>query len=568
MRKSKKRLSLNKSHLASHALHWALISGFLLLSVYLLQAYGPFLQASLISLPHHAPYDGVTMPIKKAPNWVILTNDERNSTYAILSQEKLLDIPAYDPMHFLVPFEQLKWGTDSDNRIRNEKITYAVPYLSSYTSDDGEATGSHPAVDIKVPEGTPVFAIANGVVSKVSMSSSGFGAHIVIRHDDFPSFNDPNTKTVYLSSYSHLSNIFITEGTVVTKGQQIALSGSTGTSTTPHLHFQIDKETAPFHPYWPFTSKEAQDAGLDFFSAVNYGLGQQNVTAYTINPLMYVQKYQYQGSLVAEVETPQIVPQSTQETVVINEEVVIPEEHPAPLEATPVATEPTPAETATPVETITPVEIVTTPVVTPVEPQQPAGEVSLFKDVALTDPDYKAFKYLYNKMVLKGYEDSTLQPNRPMLRAEAVKMILAGIGYDIAEDDQAKSLFSDLTNGGWYIPYISAAYKEGFVKGRPDGTFHPTDQVNLVEFYKMLFVAMGLDLNPTITEELPLGVDKTAWYASYVQEALRKNIIDYTPGATLNVSKSMTRREIARAMYKISIMMEMGASRYSKELEF
>jgi murein DD-endopeptidase MepM/ murein hydrolase activator NlpD len=52
-------------------------------------------------------------------------------------------------------------------------------------------------------------------------------------------------------------------------GQEIGKTGSTGMSTGEHLHFQIDRASAPFHPYWPFSFKEARDLGLGFMEAVN-----------------------------------------------------------------------------------------------------------------------------------------------------------------------------------------------------------------------------------------------------------------------------------------------------------
>jgi murein DD-endopeptidase MepM/ murein hydrolase activator NlpD len=63
----------------------------------------------------------------------------------------------------------------------------------------------------------------------------------------------------------------------------------TGITTTPHLHFQIDKSTAAYHPYWPYSFSEASKLGLDFFTAVNVGLGKENAIAYTVHPLDFVQ---------------------------------------------------------------------------------------------------------------------------------------------------------------------------------------------------------------------------------------------------------------------------------------
>ena len=64
-----------------------------------------------------------------------------------------------------------------------------------------------------------------------------------------------------------------------------------GIATTPHLHLQIDTSDAPFHPYWHFTSSEARDAGLDFFSAVNAGLGKDKAMKYTIHPMIFINTY-------------------------------------------------------------------------------------------------------------------------------------------------------------------------------------------------------------------------------------------------------------------------------------
>jgi len=91
--------------------------------------------------------------------------------------------------------------------------------------------------------------------------------------------------------YSHLKSMVVNEGDIVRKGDLIGYSGISGNASTPHLHFQIDKDTAPWHLYWPFTSKEASDAGLTFTEAVNAGLNQDLAIANTINPLIYIQKY-------------------------------------------------------------------------------------------------------------------------------------------------------------------------------------------------------------------------------------------------------------------------------------
>ncbi len=86
------------------------------------------------------------------------------------------------------------------------------------------------AIDIGTPVGTRVMAAASGeiIVAKSSGWNGGYGNYIVISH--------PNgTETVY----GHLSQVLVSSGQSVVQGQVIGLSGNTGYSTGPHLHFEV-----------------------------------------------------------------------------------------------------------------------------------------------------------------------------------------------------------------------------------------------------------------------------------------------------------------------------------------
>ncbi len=85
----------------------------------------------------------------------------------------------------------------------------------------------HTGVDIAVAEGTEVKAVYDGTVEDVTEDET-LGIVIVINHD-----NGFKTK------YGHLSEIKVNKGDKITKGSIIALSGSTGVSTGPHLHFEV-----------------------------------------------------------------------------------------------------------------------------------------------------------------------------------------------------------------------------------------------------------------------------------------------------------------------------------------
>ncbi|MFK0012142.1 peptidoglycan DD-metalloendopeptidase family protein [Streptomyces sp. NPDC091027] len=89
------------------------------------------------------------------------------------------------------------------------------------------SSGYHTGVDFIAPMGTTVKAVGAGTVVSAGWSGS-YGNEVVIRHADGK-----------YSQYAHLSQLSVSSGQSVTAGQSIGLSGSTGNSTGPHLHFEI-----------------------------------------------------------------------------------------------------------------------------------------------------------------------------------------------------------------------------------------------------------------------------------------------------------------------------------------
>ncbi|MEH8076885.1 murein DD-endopeptidase MepM [Gallibacterium anatis] len=86
----------------------------------------------------------------------------------------------------------------------------------------------HKGVDFSMPIGTPIIAPADGVVVKVSYQAGGAGRYVMLRHG-----------REYQTVYMHLSRSLVKPGQSVKKGQRIALSGNTGRSTGPHLHYEF-----------------------------------------------------------------------------------------------------------------------------------------------------------------------------------------------------------------------------------------------------------------------------------------------------------------------------------------
>ena len=89
------------------------------------------------------------------------------------------------------------------------------------------ASTYHKGVDWATPVGTSVVASSSGVVTRAGWGS-GYGYCVYIRHPDGKE-----------TRYGHLSKVLVSAGQTVSQGQRIALSGNTGVSTGPHLHFEI-----------------------------------------------------------------------------------------------------------------------------------------------------------------------------------------------------------------------------------------------------------------------------------------------------------------------------------------
>ena len=93
----------------------------------------------------------------------------------------------------------------------------------------------HGAIDYAISSGSPVYAAAAGVVMITDNLTSSYGTYVVIRHaNGMQSYYGHGTR----------GSICVSPGQIVKKGQQIMLSGSTGNSSGPHLHFEL--RTAPY----------------------------------------------------------------------------------------------------------------------------------------------------------------------------------------------------------------------------------------------------------------------------------------------------------------------------------
>lgn len=132
--------------------------------------------------------------------------------------------------------------------ITSNKYGFEKPVEGRISSDFGYrkapiagASTGHSGIDIAIPIGTPIKAIADGKIVAARIGMKGYGTGVFVDHGII------NGKHI-VSEYGHLSNYNVKIGDNIKKGQIIAQSGNTGISTGPHLHLTIRENNVPVDP--------------------------------------------------------------------------------------------------------------------------------------------------------------------------------------------------------------------------------------------------------------------------------------------------------------------------------
>jgi murein DD-endopeptidase MepM/ murein hydrolase activator NlpD len=128
----------------------------------------------------------------------------------------------------LGPSVPTHWPLDEAGYVTRGQALGATP-----TNNREEA---HPGVDVAVPIGVPVRASGGGTVLQAGEDPE-YGTFVLVEHPDG-----------YQSKYGHLSRTTVRAGELVDAGAVVGLSGNTGRSSAPHLHFEIRRGNEPIDP--------------------------------------------------------------------------------------------------------------------------------------------------------------------------------------------------------------------------------------------------------------------------------------------------------------------------------
>ncbi|MBQ5828758.1 MAG: M23 family metallopeptidase [Alistipes sp.] len=162
-------------------------------------------------------------------------------------REKLLK--SYDDLSYAITTTTLSDDCiPSIQPVNNKQLTLLAAGKKPLINPFHRTMREHHGVDYLVPEGTAVFATADGVVKSLSEKNSTHGKAITIDHGNG-----------YETSYSHLLDIRVKKGSQVKRGDIIASSGNSGLSFVPHLHYEViyrDTRVDPVHYFFMELSPE------------------------------------------------------------------------------------------------------------------------------------------------------------------------------------------------------------------------------------------------------------------------------------------------------------------------
>jgi len=169
-----------------------------------------------------------------------------------------------------------------------------------------------------------------------------------------------------------------------------------------------------------------------------------------------------------------------------------------------------------------------------------------FSDVAPDHTNEQAISYVQDQSIVQGYPDGTFRPDRPVNRAEFLKILILAVSADFnpAECQHTRS-FPDVPLTEWFNDYVCIGKDRGYVKGYPDGTFRPTQTITFVEAAKIMTNAFQLDSRFEMITDSEMA---PPWFAQYVAALDDHHAIPLTIDSA---GHFLTRGEMAEMIWRI-----------------
>ena len=137
--------------------------------------------------------------------------------------------------------EQLLACTPAIQPVSNKDLSRIASGFGYRIDPVYKTTKFHAGLDFAAPQGTPIYATANGTVEVAGNTGNGYGNHVVINHG-----------YGYGTLYGHMFRVKVKPGQKVKRGEVIGYVGSTGKSTGPHCHYEVHRNGDPVDPVYYF----------------------------------------------------------------------------------------------------------------------------------------------------------------------------------------------------------------------------------------------------------------------------------------------------------------------------
>ena len=137
--------------------------------------------------------------------------------------------------------EELLARTPAIQPVSNKELTRIASGFGYRIDPIYKTAKFHAGLDFTAPQGTPIYATADGTVSLAGNAGNGYGNHVIINHG-----------YGYETLYGHMVRIKVRNGQKVKRGEVIGWVGSTGKSTGPHCHYEVHKNGQKIDPVYFF----------------------------------------------------------------------------------------------------------------------------------------------------------------------------------------------------------------------------------------------------------------------------------------------------------------------------
>ena len=149
---------------------------------------------------------------------------------------------SYDEINnFIKNKEQLLACTPAIQPVSNKDLKRIASGFGYRVDPVYKTTKFHAGLDFAAPQGTPIYATANGTVETAGNTGNGYGNHVVI-HNGYG----------YATLFGHMFKIKVHPGEKVKRGEVIGWVGNTGKSTGPHCHYEVHRNGEPVDPVFYF----------------------------------------------------------------------------------------------------------------------------------------------------------------------------------------------------------------------------------------------------------------------------------------------------------------------------